>query len=1312
MSDLLESKDNALRVCGKALSCALCVFIAGAINVPRVTAGDIPKVPHLMAADADQLPVPIDQQPLTVADPIPPNIVLMLDDSGSMMWDIMPDSKTLKPLTQARLKDASINGVYYNPSVLYTPPPKADGTPYPSHMFAATPANGFDSPHTRPVVDLSRYDGEYDSSKSVSMNGNYPKANSKINYSIAISTAHESEADAVAGSFVAPDDCPAGTKPSEHEDKYCYYATDPYPSHFEYYNTVSSGTWYVSKCNKPGYVYNLKDNMCLRKDNVTIVRSCPDDVNKLGTTRVRYNIKKDICVNYAYFFFTYFVGGVQHYVGKPGTCVEAGLDADVCVDISQTAPTDPSVKEGMSGADVLQNVANWFTYYHTRMLMAKSGLMMAFDELDPDYRFGFGSINANANNKIPTAPSPFVFDDHMTNGGNKNNKIAAVQPFGVAADAESQRRQFWNWIAAEHGKGNTPLRHSLNAVGSYYEGDQAWETMASDPESSTDKPLACRLSYVILTTDGFWNDEVPDVGNQDGESGSSIPNPDPDKNSFQYDPARPYSDGVDDTLADVAMKYWKRDIQPDISNEVPTSPGDPAFWQHMTTFTIGMGFQPTGVTPADTEVDQIFEWAESGDAPENFAWPTPVKDKISTIADLAHAAVNGHGGFYSATSPQAFSKGLGAALKRIASLKGSGSSLSASSAKLGNEVYQSLYHTGDWSGSLYAFKLDQDGNLAADSAWSAEARMPAYDKRNIHTYNPDNSGSDADVTFEYDNLSDDEKAALGDDTDMQTQMVQYLRGKTSKKNDESAKKDDWRTLPDLGDIVDSQPIYVGAPDPDLYSDAGIDFKGSKDYKDFASSDSPDGNKDVTPVLYVAANDGMLHGFNANTGTETYAYLPAAVILHGSETGDHHISQLADPDYGYQNGGVPHQFFNDGQLTVADVYMGGNWKAVLVGTTGRGHAKAVYALDVTNPKDVRLLWEKSAYSDCDKCAYIGQMTSKPIIAQVANGEWAVLMGNGYNSEKNQAALLQFDLDDGDLHVHRAGDDDDNGLSGPAIWIANSTNNISTVAYAGDLEGHVWSFTLNHDGDQTADSSGHKLFRAEDADGKAQPITSALAVQRDASTGKRWVFFGTGRYLASSDIKNGVSKTQTWYGLIVADKNGEEVKAHDRDHLARRKIRGQGTDSNGDKARAISKASEADPLGEDPGWYIDLTDAGERMVVANQFHGHLLYGTSIIPTATDPCDPTGSGWVMAIDPFTGTNPAWQVFGSTLTTGDDDDRITRNTGGIHFGSMPNAPIFVGGHMLNSTSSGDVTNRELTPLEGGHGKSQRISWREVVSD
>src|SRR3546814_12791889 len=107
---------------------------------------------------------------------------------------------------------------------------------------------------------------------------------------------------------------------------------------------------------------------------------------------------------------------------------------------------------------------------------------------------------------------------------------------------------------------------------------------------------------------------------------------------------------------------------------------------------------------------------------------------------------------------------------------------------------------------------------------------------------------------------------------------------------------------------------------------------------------------------------MLHGFNASTGAEVYAYLPGAVIVgNTSDTATIPVSRLANlANANYGTTAQPHQYFNDGETTVADVYLGSTtgWRTVLVGTTGLGPARAIYALHITNPASPPPPWATS------------------------------------------------------------------------------------------------------------------------------------------------------------------------------------------------------------------------------------------------------------------------------------------------------------------------------------------------------------------
>jgi type IV pilus assembly protein PilY1 len=1011
------------------------------------------------------------------------------------------------------------------------------------------------------------------------------------------------------------------------------------------------------------------------------------------------------------------------------------------------------------------------------MLMAKSGLMNSFSTLDTSFRVGFGSIN-NSNQTGIKATGNYTND--------YNGKyLAKVQPFVDPSAAVSQKSRFWDWVVDARPSGNTPLRGSLDAVGQYYSTTQPWQGMATDPDYDTaaaSTELACRQSYTILTTDGYWNetDFTNTPGDVDGTAGTTVTGA--NSQTYTYNPASPYSDGTatstsnnnpncpsgyslgnvngtymckkngktsltptcssgtltsnqrycavtttspvnySDTLADVSMKYWLADLQPDVANEVPTNADDPAFWQHMTTFTLGMGFSPLYADKTEIPMDQVFAWA-NGDASKaitNFSWPKPVNNTVANIADLAHAAVNGHGGFFSAKDPDGFTQGIKEALKRASERVGTGASLAANSTQLqtGTVAYQANYWTAKWKGDLKALAVDStSGAIATSATWTGSTKLPDTASRNIKTYNPTAAAGSRFVDFKNasttspPSLSTAQLAALASTAAGQVDMVNYLRGDSSK---EQINKGSFRNRDIvIGDIVNSQPVYAGAPNPNqFYTEA---FTGSSTFSQFASDKASRAG-----TVYVASNDGMLHGFDATTGAENFAYLPGAVITAG-------VSALASVDYG---GTVEHGFFNDGELTISDAYIGSpvGWKTVLVGTTGRGVAKTVYALDITDPASVKFLWERSGgdgiidSGTTSNSGYIGQMTGKPVIAQTADGTWSVLMGNGYNSAAGVSALLQFNLADGTLHVHKT--TDSSGLAAPAVWMDPSGNGVSTMAYAGDANGNVWSFAINTSAGTsttaTPDSDGVNVFKAVDGSGNAQPITAGMLAGKDPATGNTWLFFGTGQYLTTGDLAN--LKTQSWYGLIVqSGTSGLAVTATSTRsaNLVKRSITAEVGNGRSVTTLAQAAAASAAITGKS-GWYIDLlsptgtagaaVQQGERMVTPNQFQGNLLLGTTRIPQATDPCNPSGKGWIMALDPFTGTNPSANFFDRNGDGKVDSSDSVSGTpaAGIGFSSLPNNPIFVGSTMLTSFDNGSTSSIKTSSSTG---QIQRVSWRELIA-
>lgn len=1253
--------------------------------------------------------VALDQSPLTVQQSLPPNIVLMLDDSGSMAWDVMPDWGYLSSTTADALVSSAVNGVYYNPAITYQPPYAADGvTLFNNASFASAWIDGFDP--SKGTVNLRSYDGSRDTSRS-------SRSSSDINYSATI-------ANTTSNAYDATLSCPFG------------------------YTPVTSGS-YAGKCKRNDSYFNNGTWTCPSGGSYNSSLGQCVVTTTTNTSLFTYTTKN---ANGSY---------TRYYVGPAGSCAAASLSAAVCSE---------------AAADQ-QNVANWFSYYHTRILMAKSGLLNAFFNLDPTIRFGFGSINGSQagwidSNYLSGLRYAFSTDTQSS------NYLAAVQPFGNGSSG-TQKANFWRWATAEQANGGTPLRQALNAVGKYYQTAQPWRIANTDSSE-----LACRQSYTILTSDGFWNESGvalqsnPYNDNIDGGPGSTVTttttsnyaatlscpagytpvttgsnagnckknkryynlgtwicpnggsynssiqkcvvmttttttsptvtNTGPNGLSYIYSAAPPYADTYADTLADVAMNYWLTDLRPSTDNEVPTSNEDPAFWQHMTTFTLGLGFTPKNISPAGTTIDRIFNWA-NGSAPiAGFSWPQPSADSINNIADLAHAAVNGHGGFYSATSPQDFSNALRDALKRVSERIGSGASLAANSTKLetGTVTYQAVYYTGKWKGDLKAYSVNPStGVIATSPTWAAGAAgvLPAAASRDIRTYNPSAAAGAQWVAFSAPStLSTAQNQHLGADLASQQAMINYLRGDPSNEQRYSGSYRNRDTA--LGDIVDSQPVYVGAPDANLFF--GKSFSGSDSYPGFAAN-----KLTRSPRIWVAANDGMQHSFSAENGVEAFAYLPNAVILSD-------VQNLGNPDYG--GTALPHQYFNDGELSVADVYYSGAWHSVLVGTTGRGLAKAVYALDVTDADAPSLLWERAAGDGGANSSYIGQIIGKPVIAQTADGSWSVLVGNGYNSASGKAALLQFDIVSGSLSVHATDATSNNGLAAPAVWMADPTDGIGTTAYAGDLTGKVWSFNLS-----SASSTGTSLFVAKDASDNPQSITGGVLAGKDPATGNLWLYFGTGRYLTQPEL--GDLSVQTWYGIIVQAGSSQPAAlvgnlSGGRTALRQRTILGEqapnaSTTPPALGARAISTAAEGDMSGKS-GWYLDLvarssSAKGERMVTPNQFQGSLLLGTSRVPQSSDPCNPSGSGWIMAIAPFSGAAPSSMFFDlnadSQFNSSDriSIDGVDHAAAGVGFISVPNNPIFVGNTMLVSFDNASTGSIQTA---GSVGALKQLSWRELV--
>ena len=440
-----------------------------------------------------------------------------------------------------------------------------------------------------------------------------------------------------------------------------------------------------------------------------------------------------------------------------------------------------------------QNFANWYSYYRTREFAARAGIGLAFDKLSDDVRVGFGAIN-----KFET----------IVDGKNTKVIISGVRPFN-----NENKARFFERLYGRNAVGQTPLRLALDAVGIYYQRTDDKGPWGNDPETgsstvTSDDQLACRQSATVLMTDGYWSggENSTDIAviadelngraataaarkNVDGTRGSEIKGP--GMTYPGYVPAPPYADNHDNTLADIAMYYWNRDLRTDLENVVPTSATNPAFWQHMRTFTVALGLH--GTKDSKTKLETI----------TTDFWPDPHQvgaDVATRLDDLWHASINGRGGFFAASEPTTFGRELNNMLSRIVEEnRRSAAAVTANSRQIeeGTLLYQARMTSGSWAGEFRAYEVDPATNEASlTPKWEA-GKLIDPSTRKIFTILPSGVGKE----FTWSALKSGAPETLTED------VVNYIRGDRSKEGTGAGKLRPRETL--LGDIVNSTPEYVG-----------------------------------------------------------------------------------------------------------------------------------------------------------------------------------------------------------------------------------------------------------------------------------------------------------------------------------------------------------------------------------------------------------------------------------------------------------------------------------------------------------------------
>lgn len=951
-------------------------------------------------------------------------------------------------------------------------------------------------------------------------------------------------------------------------------------------------------------------------------------------------------------------------------------------------PTRATPTATRDEAAELDNFATWFSYHRSRMKAAKAGASEAFGALDGDkYRVGFTTIWG-------------------PDGGGIDNKEFLI-PVGTDNGLfRGKNRSTWfSRLFAARGYNGTPLRRALTRAGEYYSKSGSSGPYGGHLDEEGNQ-FQCRQNFSILTTDGFWNGGNPSgVSNADNASGPTVNGPlgadGTPTRTFTYSPAAPYKGSDSVTLADVAMHYWKNDLRTDMANVVPFSAANPAFWQHMVTFGISIGLKGT---VDQTSVREVVEYGGvSKNGTKLTDWPDPTdSENQERIDDLLHAAVNGRGEFVAASDPDAFRQGLQNALAAIAARTTSASNVGTSSTSLSTDsrLFEATYIGGQWSGELKAVPIVDRKPVPGSPVWQASAQMPtSAATRKVFT--SEGSGGKA---FTYDAVSSAIRNAMAvptavgfdDAATLARARIDYVRGAAQH---EMASGGPFRNrlrpvagrVP-LGDIIHSSPYHLPSPD-----------------------------KNGTDALFVGANDGMLHAFDAASGQELFGYVPKG-------TNWTRLVEFTSPEY-------KHAYFVDGPVTVSNRAVGLG-KNVLVGAMGRG-GKGVFALDVTSPEAFaadKVMWDITTQADTDPD--LGHVLGRPFIANLNNERPAVIFGNGPNSASGTAALYIIDLITGaqlaKLDTKVAGD---NALAAPTGWDADGDGTVDAV-YAGDMKGNVWKFDLSDkDPGKWTSAYGSKdspapMFVATDADGNRQPITGAVSVAIDPANYRRWILFGTGRMYNDADLWNANGSVNlainSIYGIKEPDSALGLRSAIDGTStgLAVRTIAVAGLASNGMPVRGF-QPSDTELGAKQQGWVVDLvepphppgTPQGERVIGDVQVIGGTMVFSSMLPS-TNPCLPGGRGYLNALNAFTGASVPEHFFDVDGDGEYSDDNVGGggDEGGGD-GSVPVGSVDLG--VGNPTDPGWMT--PLVCVNGSAGQSGclsyksnalsgRISWREIL--
>jgi type IV pilus assembly protein PilY1 len=534
-------------------------------------------------------------------------------------------------------------------------------------------------------------------------------------------------------------------------------------------------------------------------------------------------------------------------------------------------------------------------------------------------------------------------------------------------------------------------------------------------------------------------------------------------------------------------------------------------------------------------------------------------------------------------------------------------------------------------------------------------------------------------------------------------LVNYLAGDRSNESSGSGGAYYRKRLHVLGDVVDAQPVYVAAPVFN-YTDSG--------YGAFQNT-----NNARQSMVYVGANDGMLHAVNGSTGAEVWSYIPSMILPN--------LYKLADLNYS-----ANHAFSVDGTPQSSDVCFANcasstsaDWHTILVGGLGAG-GSGYYALDVTSASSPTLLWEfkygatqTSATNGFTTDPDLGLSFGTPVITKLSDGTWVVIVTSGYNNNvssgsghgivwvlnaRTGAIIKKIDTGVGSIVSP-------SGLSQIAAYAYSApTNNTALRLYGGDLLGNLWRFDISGLNASGGTVTPQLLATLKDSAGTAQPITATPVLGNSGSN--IMVYVGTGQLLGLSDIVT--TQAQSIYAIkdtlantsapgTVGVYGSPRSTSCASSTSANCFVQVTMSDLNGVRTATSSVSVKLATMN---GWFEDLPESGERINTNMDLQQGALVFTSNIPGSSSACSVGGSSYLNYVNYATGLAiPSASDVGLLLTSG----TTTALANAASIVRLPSGKVIA----IVNLSDGTTVTKSI-PIPPPASGTRRISWRELVTN